>query len=92
MEKSLILSLSILTIVSLITFKTSKNHRKKYIFNCIAYVMIIMYAMQIYLIEQSTMFNLIITLVTSVPILSCHGNVSEAWEVIKGYYNDFKKL
>lgn len=88
--ETVIFSFSVLTIVSLITFKTSKNQRKKYVFNCVAYLLIIMYALQIYALNHSTIFNLIATLIISIPILSCHGNVSEAWEEVKHVVKKFQ--
>ena len=78
-----IFTFSVLAIGYLLTFRTKENQRKKPIFNIIALVLVVMFALQLYNIHHSTIFNLIATLVFSIPIILCHGNVSEAWQEVK---------
>lgn len=87
-----IFTFSVLAIGYLLSFRTQHYQRKKPIFNVVALVLVVMFTLQIYNIEHSTIFNLIVTLAFSVPIICCHGNVSEAWKEVKHIFDKLKGI
>lgn len=78
-----ILTFSAVAIVYLLKFRTKENQKIKPVFNAIAFALVVMFSMQLYNIHHSTIFNLIVTLIFSIPIICSHGNVSEAWQEVK---------
>lgn len=82
--------MSLLTIVSLIKFRKKPAQDTKYIFNITAYLLVVMFSLQIYYIHHSTVLNLIVTLTLSPLIIYKNGNVSKAWECVRRRVFNYK--
>lgn len=82
--ESVIIVLSALSIYRLLTFRTGVNQRIKPAFNLLALFFVVMFTLQLYHAHHAHIVNLIATILFSIPIISCDGNVSEAWKEVRG--------
>lgn len=93
---TLTLLFSGMTIWQLITFRSIPPMKKKIKVEIFAWLICALMSIQIYYlvahVNHGSLFNFIATLIISLPILACEGNVSEARKEVLDALYKFKNL